>query len=149
MKVILLDAVAKLGSVGDEVEVKNGYGRNFLIPQKLAVRATAQSRAHFESVRKELEAAAAVKLAAAKEVAAKVEELGSIEIVVPAGAEGRLFGSVTNRQIAEVLEAVGVNVDKAQVRVPGSVLRELGEHTVQLHLHSAVITPLLVKVLAS
>ncbi|RIY34071.1 50S ribosomal protein L9 [Psittacicella melopsittaci] len=148
MKVILLDKVAHLGSVGTEVEVKSGYARNYLLPKHIAVLATAENRAKFEAQRAELEKEAAAKLAAAQATAAKIEEIGTLEIGVQAGSEGRLFGSVTTRDIADVLEAYGVNVEKSQVRINGGSIRELGEQEVVIHLHADVNVKLAVNVVS-
>ncbi|MFC6277216.1 50S ribosomal protein L9 [Psittacicella hinzii] len=148
MKVILLDKVAHLGSVGTEVEVKSGYARNYLIPNHLAVLATAQNRAYFEQRRAELEAQAQQKLQAAQAVAAKIAEIGTVEVGVAAGQEGRLFGSVTTRDIVEILEAYSIEVPKSSVRINGGQIRELGEHTVVIHLHADVNVNLPVNVVA-
>ncbi|RIY32269.1 50S ribosomal protein L9 [Psittacicella hinzii] len=148
MKVILLDKVANLGSVGTEVEVKSGYARNYLLPRKIAVLATAENRAKFEAQRAELEKVAAEKLAAAQAVASKIAEIGTLEIGVQAGSEGRLFGAVTTRDIVDVLDAYGVKVEKSQVRVNGGSIRELGEHEILVHLHADVNAQLHVNVVA-
>lgn len=149
MKVILLDKIARLGTVGQEVEVKAGYARNYLLPKKFAVLATKDNRAKFEAQRAQFEAEAAAKLAKARELEAKIVELGTLEIGVDAGTEGRLFGAVTNRTLAEVLEAYDIKLDKSAIRVPGTVIREIGEHTVNIHLHSEVNAELKVYVYAA
>lgn len=138
MQVILLDKVAQLGSVGDQVTVKAGFARNFLIPQGKAVMATAANIAHFEARRAELEAKAAASLAAAQARAAAAANLSSIVITSKAGDDGRLFGSVGARDIAEAVSAAGVEVTKAEVRLPEGALRTTGEHEVKLHLHAEV-----------
>lgn len=138
MQVILLDKVAQLGSVGDQVTVKAGFARNFLIPQGKAVMATAANIAHFEARRAELEAKAAASLAAAQARAAAAANLSTIVITSKAGDDGRLFGSVGARDIAEAVSAAGVEVTKAEVRLPEGALRTTGEHEVKLHLHAEV-----------
>lgn len=138
MQVILLDKVAHLGSVGDQVSVKSGFARNYLIPQGKAVMATAANVAHFEARRAELEAKAAASLAAAQARAAAAANLAAIVITSKAGDDGRLFGSVGSRDIAEAVSAAGVQVTKSEVRLPEGALRTTGEHEVKLHLHAEV-----------
>jgi large subunit ribosomal protein L9 len=128
MEVILLESVQKLGELGDKVTVKSGYGRNFLIPQKKAVPATAENLQQFEERRADLEAAAGDK---------KVEEL-SITITTKAGEEGKLFGSITVRDVADACEAAGVELEKSEVRLPEGPIRELGEFEINIHLHPEV-----------
>lgn len=143
MQVILLDKVAHLGSVGDQVTVKAGFARNFLIPQGKAVMATAANIAHFEARRAELEAKAAEALAAAQTRAAAIANLAAVVITSKAGDDGRLFGSVGARDIADAVSAAGVQVTKAEVRLGEGALRTTGEHEVKLHLHpevNAVVT---------
>lgn len=137
MEVILLETIAKLGSLGDKVNVKSGYGRNFLIPQKKAVPATADNLLQFEERRAELESAANEKLTAAKVRAGQVEAL-EITITTKAGEEGKLFGSITVRDVADACEAQGVAVEKSEVRLPEGPIRELGEFEVNIHLHPEV-----------
>ena len=137
MEVILLESVQKLGELGDKVTVKSGYGRNFLIPQKKAVPATAENLQQFEERRADLEAAAGDKLSIAKNRAKKVEEL-SITITTKAGEEGKLFGSVTVRDVADACEAAGVELEKSEVRLPEGPIRELGEFEINIHLHPEV-----------
>ncbi|QIM63560.1 50S ribosomal protein L9 [Pasteurellaceae bacterium Orientalotternb1] len=138
MQVILLDKVAQLGTVGDQVSVKAGFARNYLIPQGKAVMATAANVAHFEARRAELEAKAAEALAAAQARAAAVANLAAIVITSKAGDDGRLFGSVGARDIADAVSAAGVAVTKGEVRLPSGALRTTGEHEVKLHLHAEV-----------
>ncbi|WP_429945930.1 50S ribosomal protein L9 [Bibersteinia trehalosi] len=143
MQVILLDKVAHLGTVGDQVTVKAGFARNFLIPQGKAVMATAANIAHFEARRAELEAKAAEALAAAQTRAAAIANLAAVVITSKAGDDGRLFGSVGARDIADAVSAAGVQVTKAEVRLGEGALRTTGEHEVKLHLHpevNAVVT---------
>ncbi len=145
MQVILLEKVANLGNLGDVVRVKDGYGRNFLIPNRIARRATAGAIAEFEAKRAELEKAAAEKLAAAQ---AEGEKLASLRISVAqkAGVDGRLFGSVTNHDIADALAKQGVKADKSQVRMPNGPLKTVGEHPVSVALHTDVVVEINVAV---
>ena len=137
MEVILLETVAKLGDLGDKVTVKSGYGRNFLIPQKKAVPATAENLEVFEARRAELEKIAGGKLLEAKSRAETINSL-SISIETKAGEEGKLFGSVTVRDIAEAAEAKGVALEKSEIRLPQGPVRELGEFEIDVHLHAEV-----------
>ncbi|MEH6607256.1 MAG: 50S ribosomal protein L9 [Pseudomonadales bacterium] len=137
MQVILLETVGKLGSLGDKVNVKPGYGRNFLIPFKKAVAATKANIAEFEVRRAELEAAAAEKVAAATARGDKLIDL-TVTISATAGDEGKLFGSIGTRDIADAITAAGVEISKSEVRLPAGVLRELGEFDVDIQLHSDV-----------
>ena len=138
MQVILLDKVAQLGTVGDQVTVKAGFARNYLIPQGKAVMATAANIAHFEARRAELEVKAAEALSAAQARAAAIANLAAIVITSKAGDDGRLFGSVGARDIAEAVSVAGVAVTKSEVRLPEGALRTIGEHEVKLHLHAEV-----------
>ena len=147
MEVILLESVQKLGELGDKVTVKSGYGRNFLIPQKKAVPATAENLQQFEERRADLEAAAGDKLSVAKNRAKKVEEL-SITITTKAGEEGKLFGSITVRDVADACEAAGVELEKIEVRLPEGPIRELGEFEINIHLHPEVDAVLKLAVVA-
>jgi large subunit ribosomal protein L9 len=137
MEVILLEKVGKLGNVGDKVAVKSGFGRNFLIPQGKALPATEANVAEFEARRSELEAAAADKKTAAEARAAHLAEVTAV-IKANAGDEGKLFGSIGTRDIAEAITAAGVEVTKAEVRLPEGALRELGEYEVDIQTHSEV-----------
>ncbi|BBM00973.1 50S ribosomal protein L9 [Microbulbifer sp. GL-2] len=138
MEVILLDKVGKLGNVGDRVDVKAGFGRNFLLPTGKAIPATAANVAEFEAKRAELEAAAAAKLAEAESRATKLAGL-VVTIAANAGDEGKLFGSIGTRDIAEAISTGGVEVAKAEVKLPEGALREVGEYDVDVQLHSDVI----------
>lgn len=137
MDIILLDKVGRLGSIGDKVSVKAGYGRNYLLPQGKAVAATAKNIADFEVRRAGLEAAAAAKIA---EATARAEKLAAIEVTIAANAgdEGRLFGSIGTRDIADAITAAGVAVTKAEVRLPSGVLREVGQYDINVQLHAEV-----------
>ncbi|MFL6658220.1 MAG: 50S ribosomal protein L9 [Massilia sp.] len=145
MQIILLEKVVNVGNLGDVVKVKDGYARNFLIPQRMARRATASAVAEFEVKRAELEKAAAVKLAASQ---AEGEKLGgmTISIAQKAGVDGRLFGSVTNFDIAEALTKQGFAVEKAQVRMPTGPLKTTGEHAVAVALHTDVVVEITIAV---
>ena len=145
MQVILLEKVVNVGNLGDVVKVKDGYARNFLIPQKMARRATQAAVAEFEVKRAELEKAAAEKLAASQ---AQGEKLGGMTITIAqkAGVDGRLFGSVTNFDIAEALTKQGFAVEKAQVRMPTGPLKTTGEHPVAVALHTDVVVEITIAV---
>jgi large subunit ribosomal protein L9 len=138
MEVILLENIGKLGDLGDKVNVKPGYGRNFLIPQGKAVPATEANVAEFEARRAELEATASAAVASAEARAAQLAELDVITVTANAGEEGKLFGSIGTRDIADAVTAAGVEITKAEVRLPEGALRELGEYEVDIHLHAEV-----------
>ena len=142
MQVILLDKIAHLGKVGDQVNVKSGFARNYLIPQGKAVMATKANIEHFEARRAELEEKAAQALAAAADRATRLEALGSVTIAAKAGDEGRLFGSIGTRDIAEAITAKGVEVAKSEVRLPNGLIRTLGEHEVTFQFHGDVFSHL-------
>ncbi|MGJ7553015.1 50S ribosomal protein L9 [Variovorax sp. RB2P76] len=145
MQIILLDKVVNVGALGDIVKVKDGYARNFLIPTGLARRATASNKAEFEAKRAELEKAAAAKLA---ESQAQGEKLGgtTVKLTQKAGVDGRLFGSVTNGDIAEELNKQGYKVVKAQVRLPNGPIKVVGDSTVSVSLHTDVVVEINVTV---
>lgn len=140
MEIILLDKIANLGGLGDTVTVKSGYARNFLFPQGKAVPATKANVEKFEARRTELEAKIADQFAAAEARAAKLTELGEVTIAAPAGDEGKLFGSVGTRDISDAITAAGVEVSKAEVKLPTGTLRETGEFDIDIQLHSEVTT---------
>ena len=146
MQIILLEKVVNLGNLGDIVKVKDGYARNFLIPNKQARRATKEALAEFEVRRAELEKIAAEKLAAAQ---AQGEKLAgsTVQINQKAGVDGRLFGSVTNADIADALVKQGFAVEKAQVRLPEGPLKLVGDHAVQISLHTDVLVDVTVAVI--
>lgn len=146
MQIILLEKVINLGSLGDIVKVKDGYARNFLIPQGKAKRATEANKAEFETRRAELERVQADKLAAAQAIAGKLEGL-MVQIVRKAGMDGRLFGSVGNADIAEALQGQGFDIDRSAVRLPDGPLKQVGDVQVDVSLHSDVIAPITVSVL--
>ena len=148
MEVILLENIGNLGALGDKVDVKAGYGRNFLIPQGKAVPATEQNVAKFEARRAELEAAAAETLAAAQARGDALTALGAVEIGATAGEEGKWFGSVGTRDIAEALTAAGCEVDKAEVRLPEGAILELGDFEIMIQLHAEVATSVAIRIVA-
>lgn len=149
MQVILLDKIAKLGGLGDQVAVKAGYARNYLIPQGKAVMATKANIETFDARRAELEAKLAAGKAAAEERAAKLGELAAVVIASKAGDEGKLFGSIGTHDIADALTAAGVEVAKAEVRLPNGTIRQVGEFDVAVHLHSDVEATVRVVVVAA
>jgi large subunit ribosomal protein L9 len=137
MQIILMEKVVNLGGLGDVVKVKDGYARNFLIPQGKAKRATEENKKVFEAKRAELEKAQAEKLAAAQEKAAKLEGV-TVTIARKAGVDGRLFGSVSNIDIAEALAAQGIEVEKAGIRMPLGPIKMIGESQYEVALHTDV-----------
>jgi large subunit ribosomal protein L9 len=146
MQVILLEKVVNLGNLGEVVRVKDGYARNFLIPKRMARRATAAAVAEFEVKRAELEKAAAEKLAAAQAQGEKLNGL-TVQISQKAGVDGRLFGSVTNFDIAEALTKQGFPVEKAQIRMPQGPLKTVGDHALSVALHTDVVADVTIAVL--
>ena len=148
MNVILLDKVANLGSLGDNVSVKSGFARNFLFPQGKAVPATKANLEMFEARRAELEKKVAEELAAAEARAEKVTELAQITIASKAGDEGKLFGSIGTRDIADAITEAGVEVAKAEVKMPEGAIRELGEFDLAIQLHPEVTASVKVTVIA-
>jgi large subunit ribosomal protein L9 len=138
MEVILLEKVGRLGTVGDKVSVKAGYGRNYLLPLGKAIVATAANVANFEARRKELELSAADRLVASKARAEKLAEL-IVTIKANAGDEGKLFGSIGARDIAQAITAAGVAVAKSEVKLPQGTLRDCGEYDIDIQLHVDVL----------
>jgi large subunit ribosomal protein L9 len=147
MQIILLEKVANLGNLGDVVKVKDGYARNFLIPSRLARRATESAIQEFAQKRADLEKAAAEKLAAAQALGEKVNGK-TVRITQKAGVDGRLFGSVTNHDVAEALVKAGYQIVKAQVRMPNGPLKTVGEHAVTVAVHTDVAVDVTVAVVA-
>jgi large subunit ribosomal protein L9 len=137
MEIILLEKVDNVGGIGDKVRVRSGYARNYLIPQGKATLATPANIAKFEARRAELEAKAAGELAEAQARAKKLEGV-VLKIAMPAGSEGKLFGSVGTVDIAEAIGKLGVEVERSEVRLPDGPIRVAGEHTIELHLHTDV-----------
>ena len=138
MNVILLDKIANLGNLGDQVSVKAGYARNFLLPQGKAVVANAANTEVFEARRAELEAKLAEELAAATARAEKIAALEAVVIASKAGDEGKLFGSIGNRDVADAVTAAGVELAKSEVRLPLGALRNTGDFEVEVQLHTEV-----------
>lgn len=146
MQVILMEKLPNLGQLGDVVKVKNGYARNFLIPQGKAKRATESNKAEFAARRAELEAAEQAKLADAQARSEKLNGL-TVQIVQKAGVDGKLFGSVTNFDIVEALGKLGFTVEKSQVRMPTGHLKQIGDYPVNIGLHTDVVAAITVSVL--
>jgi len=147
MEVILLERVANLGDLGDKVSVKSGYGRNYLMPKQKAVPATKENIASFEVRRVELQKLADERLATATVRGTKISAL-EVTITAKAGDEGKLFGSITVRDIVEAVLAKGVDIEKSEVRMPAGPIRDLGEHEVDVHLHTEVNVILKVGIIA-
>ncbi|MFP5398452.1 MAG: 50S ribosomal protein L9 [Gammaproteobacteria bacterium] len=147
MQVILLEKVANLGNLGDIVKVKDGYARNYLIPTRQARRATEAAIKEFEAKRAELEKIAADKLTAAQALGEKLAGK-SVRIAQKAGVDGRLFGSVTNADVADALKKIGLEVQKAQVRMPHGPLKHVGEFPVSVVVHHDVVAEISVQVVA-
>jgi large subunit ribosomal protein L9 len=146
MQIILMEKVVNLGNLGDLVRVKDGYARNFLIPSGKARRATPAVMKEFEAKRAELEKAAAGKLVAAQEFAAKLEGV-TVTVARKAGVDGRLFGSVTNHDVADGLEALGFTVEKSDIRMPDGPIKAVGESVLEIVLHTDVVATVKVAVL--
>ena len=140
MQVILLEKIGRLGDIGDQVNVKAGYGRNYLIPHGQAVPATKANLAEFEQRRAELEKASADKLTAAQGRGRAIEAVGVITLTANASDEGKLFGSIGTREIADAVTAAGEEVNKSEVVLPEGAIRDVGEFDVSLQLHSDVQT---------
>ena len=145
MQIILLEKIANVGNLGEVVKVKDGYARNFLIPQRMARRATTSAVAEFEVKRAELEKTAAAKLAASQTQGEKLSGM-TVQVAQKAGVDGRLFGSVTNFDIAEALTKQGFAVEKAQIRMPTGPLKTVGEHAVSVALHTDVVVEVTIAV---
>jgi large subunit ribosomal protein L9 len=145
MQVILLERVVNLGQLGDVVKVKEGYARNYLIPHGKARRATDAALKEFESRRADLEKAQAEKLAAAQALAGKLNGL-TLHLAAKSGVDGRLFGSVTNADIAEALARQGHTVERSQIRMPQGPLKQVGEHKLSVALHTDVVAEITVAV---
>ena len=146
MQVILMEKLPNLGQLGDVVKVKNGYARNFLIPQGKAKRATESNKAEFAARRAELEAAEQAKLVDAQARSEKLNGL-TVQVVQKAGVDGKLFGSVTNSDIVEALGKLGFTVEKSQVRMPTGHLKQIGDYPVSIALHTDVVAAITVSVL--
>jgi len=148
MEVILLDKIAKLGGLGDKVSVKSGYARNYLLPKGKAVFASAANVEHFEARRADLEKKLAEVLTVAQKRADKLAALTDVTIASKAGDEGKLFGSIGTRDIADAITEAGVEVTKAEVRLPLGTIRETGEFEIAIHLHNDVDTTITLNVIA-
>lgn len=146
MQIILLEKVVNLGGLGDVVKVKDGYARNFLIPNGKAKRATPQNLKEFEGRRAELERAQADQLSAAQAAGAKLDGM-TVQLTRKAGVDGRLFGSVTNFDVAEALAAQGIEVERSSIRMPQGPLKAVGDHPLAVALHSDVVVNITVSVL--
>lgn len=146
MQVILLEKVANLGNLGDVVRVKDGFARNFLIPQGKAKRATEANLKAFEARRGELETAQSDTLSKAQERGARIDGL-TLQIVQKAGVDGRLFGSVTNYDIVEALKAQGHEVERSMIRMPAGPIKQVGDVNLQVQLHADVVVTVNVSVL--
>ena len=146
MQVILMEKLANLGNLGDVVKVKDGYARNFLIPQGKAKRATESNLKAFEVRRTELEAAQGELLSKAQELGSRLDSL-TVQIAQKAGVDGRLFGSVTNFDIVDALGKQGFEIERSQVRMPQGALKQIGDHPLQVALHTDVVVTITVSVL--
>lgn len=146
MQVILLEKVGRLGNLGDQVNVKPGFGRNFLIPYGKAVPASPENVEKFEQRRAELEKAAAEKLAEAQARAQKLAAIAEITLAANASEEGRLFGSISTREIADALIAAGTEVEKREVLMPNGPIRAIGDYVIDIQLHGDVVQPVTVHV---
>ena len=146
MQIILLEKVVNLGGLGDVVKVKEGYARNYLIPQGKAKRATPENLAAFEVRRGELEKAQNDALSKAREIGSKIDGL-TVQVTRKTGVDGRLFGSVTNHDIVEALEAQGFAIERAAIRLPDGPLKQVGDSSIAIGLHSDVVVHITVSVL--
>ncbi len=147
MEVILLDQISNLGNIGDKVSVKNGFARNYLIPQQKAVMATGENLEKFEAQRAEFEKQAGERLKSAKIRAEKLEKL-TVKITSKSSEEGKLFGSITAREISDAITAAGVEVSKMEVLLADGPLRQTGEHAIKVKLHSEVSIDFMINVVA-
>lgn len=147
MEVILMENVENLGSVGDKVNVKSGFARNYLVPHGKAKMATAANLAEFEAIRAELEKAAADARQAAEARKQEIEALGAIEITARVGSEGKLFGSIGVADVSDSIASLGGNVEKSEIRMPEGALRTVGEHIVDIHLYTDVDTQVTVNII--
>jgi len=147
MQVILLEKIANLGQLGEVVKVKDGFARNYLIPHGKAKRATAGNLAEFEQRRAELEKAQAEALSQAQEKAAELEGM-TVQVTQKAGVDGKLFGSVSNIDVAQALKAQGVEVPRAMIRMPQGPLKMVGDHPIKVALHADVVVTVTVAVVA-
>ena len=147
MEVILMENVENLGSVGDKVNVKSGFARNYLVPHGKAKMATAANLAEFEAIRAELEKAAADARQTAESRKLEIEALGAIEITARVGSEGKLFGSIGVTDVSDSIASLGGNVEKSEIRMPEGSLRTVGEHIVDIHLYTDIDTQVTVNII--
>ena len=147
MEVILMENVENLGSVGDKVNVKSGFARNYLVPHGKAKMATAANLAEFEAIRAEREKAAADARQAAEARKLEIEALGAIEITARVGSEGKLFGSIGVADVSDSIASLGGNVEKSEIRMPEGALRSVGEHIIDIHLYTDVDTQVTVNII--
>ena len=147
MEIILMENVENLGSVGDKVNVKSGFARNYLVPQGKAKMATAANLAEFEAIRAELEKAAVEARQAAEARKLEIEALGVIEVTARVGSEGKLFGSVGVIDVSDSIASLGGNVEKSEIRMPEGALRTVGEHIVDIHLYTDIDTQVTVNII--
>ena len=138
MKVLLLDRIANLGDLGEEVSVKNGFARNYLLPQKLALRSTDENRKRFEEMREELQRRVIERLEGAERRAAQLDDK-TLTILMRVAEGGRLYGSVGPVEVSNELAKQGIEIHKSEVRMPHGVIREVGEYEVQIHIHAEVM----------
>jgi large subunit ribosomal protein L9 len=148
MQVILMERIENLDALGDIVDVKSGFARNFLVPQQKAKTATKSNIAEFETLRSDLEKKAADVTKAAEDRLVAINGVGDLEIEVRAGVGGKLFGSVSNNEIAELITAKGVAVERREVRMPDGAIRNIGEYEILIHLHGGVEATVKVNVVA-
>ncbi len=148
MQVILMERIENLGALGDIVDVKSGFARNFLVPQQKAKTATKSNIAEFETLRSDLEKKAADVTKAAEDRLVAINGVGALEIEVRAGVGGKLFGSVSNNEVAELISAKGVAVERREVRMPDGAIRNIGEYEILIHLHGGVEATVKVNVIA-
>ena len=146
MEIILLENIDNLGSLGDKVNVKAGFARNFLFPGGKAKPATAENLAEFEAKRAELEKAAAEALAAANKRKEAIDQLQKVTITAKVGSEGKLFGSIGTADIADAISAAGVEVEKRDVRLPDGALRNTGEHEIDIHLYTDITATIIIDI---
>ena len=147
MEVILMENIENLGAIGDKVNVKSGFARNYLVPQGKAKVATAANLAEFEARRAELEKAAAEALATAEARKQAIDALGAVELTARVGSEGKLFGSIGVSDVCDAIEAMGGDVQKSEIRMPEGALRSVGEHIVDVHLYTDVDTQVTVNII--
>ena len=147
MEVILMENVENLGSVGDKVNVKSGFARNYLVPHGKAKMATAANLAEFEAIRAELEKAAVEARQAAEARKLQIEALGAIEITARVGSEGKLFGSIGVADVSDSIASLGANVEKSEIRMPEGALRTVGEHIVDIHLYTDIDTQVTINII--